>query len=116
MNETLSLIDALGVSAVAMIIVFAVLAILMYVIKFQSFLLRDKKKKIEPIKEEIVEATVQEAEVIENPQDDLELVAVIMATLSAHLNVPASGLNIKSIKRINSVNANWQDNTTKFNR
>ncbi|WP_291560638.1 MULTISPECIES: OadG family protein [unclassified Clostridium] len=116
MNEKLSLIDALGVSAVAMIIVFAVLVILMYIIKFQSFLLKDKKKKIEPVKEEIFEPLVQEVETIENPQDDLELVAVIMATLSAHLNVPTSGLNIKSIKRINSGNANWQNNTTKFNR
>ncbi|WP_461613855.1 OadG family protein [Clostridium sp. Marseille-QA1073] len=116
MNEKLSLIDALGVSAVAMIIVFAVLVILMYIIKFQSFLLRDKKKEMEPVKEEKFEPVVQEVETIENPEDDLELVAVIMASLSAHLNVPVSDLNIKSIKRVNSGNANWQSNATKFNR
>lgn len=116
MNEKLGLIDALGISAVAMIIVFAVLVILMYMIKFQSFLLRDRKKKIEPVKEDTLESPLQDVEIIENTQDDLELVAVIMAALSAHLNVPTSELNIKSIKRVNNGNSNWGNNGTKFNR
>ncbi|GAA0123886.1 MAG: OadG family protein [Clostridium argentinense] len=115
MNEKIGLLDALGVSAVAMIIVFAVLVILMYLIKFQSFLLRDKKKNIEPVKEENPELVSDQIEIIEDPQDDLELVAVIMATLSTHLNVPTSELNIKSIKRVNNGNTNWGNNGTKFN-
>jgi len=39
---------------------------------------------------------------------EYEIVAAIIAALSADLDVPASGLNIKSIKRVNTLSSNWQ--------
>jgi hypothetical protein len=41
-------------------------------------------------------------------QNDSELVAAIMGALSAYLDVPASQLVIKSIKRVNGNNSVWR--------
>jgi Na+-transporting methylmalonyl-CoA/oxaloacetate decarboxylase gamma subunit len=88
-------LNAISTSFVAMAIVFALLIILQYIIKFQSFILSsklsgDKVRKIEAISsEEIVEEIVQEVDV---------------QALSVYLDMPASNLIIKRIKRVNS---NW---------
>jgi sodium pump decarboxylase gamma subunit len=92
-----SFFDALGTTFVAMIIVFALLIFLMYIIKFQSFILNFPAKKAQINKIAIVE---EEEET--QHQDDLEIVAAITAALSSYLDVPQSNLNIKSIKRVNS--------------
>jgi sodium pump decarboxylase gamma subunit len=94
-----SFFDALGTTFVAMIIVFALLIFLMYIIKFQSFILNFPGKKVQISKVDIVEEEHEE-----QAQDDLEIVAAIAAALSSYLDVPQSNLNIKSIKRINN---NW---------
>lgn len=108
---------ALGVSAIAMIIVFGVLIALMLIIKLQSFLLgRDYKKKSntndEPKDESItvseVDNTVQAVDI----NKEYELVAAIMASLSAHTGKPLDELNIKSIKRINN-NSSWRSASIK---
>ena len=93
-----SFFDALGTTFVAMTIVFALLILLMYIIKFQSFILNFPGKKVQVNKIDIVE------EVEEHPQDDLEIVAAIAAALSSYLDIPQSNLNIKSIRRVNN---NW---------
>lgn len=95
-----SFLDALGTTFVAMIIVFALLIFLMYIIKFQSFILNFPGKKAQANKIVIVEEEKEEEG--EQPQDDLEIVAAIAAALSSYLDVPQSNLNIKSIKRVNS--------------
>lgn len=104
---------ALGVSSVAMIIVFSVLVILMLLIKAESFIFTLNKSKDKDIiekstiinEEEKVEDLVDEI----NINKDLEVVAVITSALSAYLDVPTSQLNIKSIKRINR-SSNWNRN------
>ncbi len=96
-------LDALNTSLVAMIIVFSLLVILQYIIKFQSFVLNFRSKKIQTHKLDIIEEE-EEQEVQEEPQDDLEVVAVIAAALSAYLDIPESNLKIKSIKRVDN---NW---------
>jgi Na+-transporting methylmalonyl-CoA/oxaloacetate decarboxylase gamma subunit len=101
-----SFLDAISTSLVAMSIVFTLLIILHYIIRFQSFILsiklsQDKVHKVEVVSsEEIVEETVQEGDV----KGDLEVVAAIAAALSAYLDIPTSKLIIKRIKRVNS---NW---------
>jgi sodium pump decarboxylase gamma subunit len=97
-----SFLDALGTTFVAMTIVFALLILLMYIIKLQSFILSFTGKKVEINKIDIVNKEEEEEE--EQPQDDLEIVAVITAAISSYLDIPQSNLNIKSIKRVNS---NW---------
>jgi sodium pump decarboxylase gamma subunit len=93
-----SFFDALGTTFVAMIIVFALLIFLMYIIKFQSFILNFPGKKAQINKIAIVEEQEEEIQ----HQDDLEIVAAITAALSSYLDIPQSNLNIKSIKRVNS--------------
>lgn len=41
-------------------------------------------------------------------EDELELVAAIMGALSAYLDMPASKLKIKSIKRVDGTNSTWR--------
>lgn len=96
-----SFLDALGTTVVAMTIVFALLILLMYIIKLQSFILNFQVKKVQIDKIDMVE---EEEEEEEKPQDDLEIVAAIAAALSSYLDVPQSNLNIKSIKRVSN---NW---------
>lgn len=113
MNESIAskFASSLNVSFVAMIIVFAILIILWFVIRSQSFLLgarkdsnEEKSESLNVIKEEKVEEVL---EVIDMSKE-YEIVAAIIAALSAELDVPASGLNIKSIKRVNTLSSNWQ--------
>ena len=95
-----SFTDALGTTFVAMTIVFALLILLMYIIKFQSFILNFPGKKVQVNKIDLVEEEQEQ----EQSQDDLEIVAAIAAALSSYLDVPQSNLNIKSIKRVSN---NW---------
>ncbi|EQB89017.1 Na+-transporting methylmalonyl-CoA/oxaloacetate decarboxylase gamma subunit [Clostridium punense] len=113
MNESIAskFASSLNVSFVAMIIVFSILIILWLVIRSQSFLLgvrkdsnEEKSESLNVAKEEKIEEVV---EVIDMSKE-YEIVAAIIAALSADLDVPASGLNIKSIKRVNTLSSNWQ--------
>lgn len=100
----MNFIDGVSFSSIAMIIVFAMLAALSLVIVLMGKLLGEKPvPKKEEVAEEIEE--IQEEYVEEIPVvDDCEIVAVIMAALSASLNVPSDKLAIRSIKRTN----NWR--------
>ena len=95
-----SFTDALGTTFVAMTIFFALLILLMYIIKFQSFILNFPGKKVQVNNIDLVEEEQEQ----EQFQDDLEIVAAIAAALSNYLDVPQSNLNIKSIKRVSN---NW---------
>ncbi|MGV8983230.1 OadG family protein [Clostridium sp.] len=118
-----SVLDALSTTVVAMIIVFALLIFLQYIIRFQSFIInfigqKSKGNRVEVIHkqveaedEEVVdkEAEDDEDDEEDQPLDDLEVVAVITAALSAYLDIPGSNLRIKRIKRVNS---NWGQGTS----
>ena len=104
-------IFAVGVSVVAMLIVFVVLIILMFIIKFQNSIFEKRNaKNIEKEKPEdtVIVTKVEESEEVEL-QDDSEIVAAIIGALSLQLDVPTSGLNIRSIKRVS--NSNWNNNS-----
>lgn len=96
-----SFLDALSTSVVAMTIVFALLVILQYIIKFLSFILNFKVNKEKFEKVDIIHS---EELVVDEIQDDLEIVAVIAAALSVYLDKPQSNLKIKRIKRASN---NW---------
>ncbi|MGG7164585.1 OadG family protein [Clostridium ihumii] len=102
---------SLGVSVVAMLIVFAVLVILMYIIKFQSFIFAKTTKKAKNEKSDestqvVVAESVEEFEEIDI-QDDSEIVAAIMGALALELGTSLEGLNIRSIKRVS--NSKWNN-------
>lgn len=117
-NFTLdNLYFSLGVAATSMIIVFGVLLVLMLIIKLQSLLLgRDYKKNQKANeKPKKVTVTVNEADNTLKTVDvnkEYELVAAIMATLSAHTGKSLDELNIKSIKRVNN-NSSWRSASIK---
>lgn len=103
-----SFLDALSTTFVAMTIVFALLIILQYIIKLQSFIINTVGKKSENHEVAIIyKEKEEETETVEvEPEDDLEVVAVIAAVLVAYLDIPKSSLKIKSIKRISN-NSGW---------
>lgn len=108
---------ALGVAVTSMIIVFGVLLVLMLVIKLQSFLLGGDYKKKPRINEKSKEVPVAVKEVDNTVQTvdvnkEYELVAAIMAALSAHTGKSLDELNIKSIKRVNN-NSSWRSASIK---
>jgi sodium pump decarboxylase gamma subunit len=117
-NFTLdNLYFALGVSVTSMIIVFGVLLVLMLIIKLQSFLLGRDYKKNQKANEKPKKVTVavNEADNTLKTVDvnkEYELVAAIMATLSAHTGKSLDELNIKSIKRVNN-NSSWRSASIK---
>ncbi|MBZ9689525.1 OadG family protein [Clostridium estertheticum] len=105
-----SFLDALSTTFVAMTIVFALLIILQYIIKLQSFIINTVAKKNANHEVGIIykekEEEIETVEVEPEPEDDLEVVAVIAAVLASYLDIPQSSLKIKSIKRISN-NSGW---------
>lgn len=108
---------SLGVSGTAMTIVFGMLLALMFIIKFQSFIINGSTKKkrvtkqVTKDRDAVLTEVAQGAEVIDL-NSDCELVAVIMAALAAHTGKSAGQLNIKSIKRVSN-NSSWRDASVK---
>ncbi len=107
---------ALGVSGTAMIIVFGVLIVLMFVIKFQSFILGGGSKKKEVTKlisKEVTPREKEDAGLVEmvDINKEYELVSAIMAALIDYTGKSVEELNIKSIKRINN-NLSWRNAST----
>lgn len=111
-----TLLDALSTTLVAMTIVFALLIILQYIIKLQTFILSfaGKKRVVHKVDIMLKEEEEEEEEVEVEPEDELEVVAVIAAALAAYLDIPQSNLKIKSIKRINN-NSSWGISTIESN-
>lgn len=103
-----SFLDALITTLVAMTIVFSLLVILMFIIKIQSFILNFSVNKVKNDKSDIINYKEEQCDEIQNDkfEDNLEIVAVISAALSAYLDKPEGNLRIKSIKRINN-NSFW---------
>lgn len=98
-----------NVSLVSMIIVFSILVLLMLVIMLQSRILKSRTQEavIEHKNEITIKKSEEPVKVID-VNKEYEVVAAIMAALSAHLGKPIEGLHIKSIKRLNNGNSNWQ--------
>jgi len=101
-----TLLDALSTTVVAMAIVFALLIMLQYIIKLQSFILNFSVRKSVVHEVDIILKEEEEVEVEIEPEDELEVVAVIAAALAAYLDIPQSNLKIKSIRRMNN-NSSW---------
>lgn len=94
-------------SVSAMAIVFGVLVSLMLLINLMSVIFKEKKK-VAAKEVKAVEVKETEVEEYEEESDDCEVVAAIMAALSASLNVPTDKLMIKKIKRIDR-SSNWKN-------
>lgn len=105
------------VTLVSMSIVFIVLVVLMFVIKIQTRVLggvKEEKKEIIDKKIEVVTESKEKKEIKSvRVEDDMQLVAAIMAALSVYTGKDVSELRIKSINRSNS--SNWTNSAIKSN-
>lgn len=108
--------EGLLVTVFAMAIVFAVLIVLMCVIKLETLILgkphkSGKEKNIEKNTEKSVTSEKAE-EVTESipaeQNDDGEIVAAIISAICAGSGCPAESFKVKSIKRINSSYSEWR--------
>jgi biotin carboxyl carrier protein len=98
-----SYLDTLTTTLVAMAIFFSLLVTLMFIIKFQSFILSflaRNKVKVDTV--DIINNEEEQYDEIRGDaiEENLQIVAVISAALSAYLDQPQSNLRIKSIKRL----------------
>lgn len=99
-------IEGLGTTIVGMLTVFAVLALLSFVLYLLKYLNKEPStqqtsQEVEQIKEEPEIAPVQQEE---TTTDDLELIAVITAVIASSLNTTSDRLEIKSIVKVNNWN------------
>ncbi len=103
---------AFGVSTTTMIVAGGIVIILIFIIAFRNSHLRrnSEEKVVEKSLDKEMETKVNElveaGQVVEFDKN-YELVAAIMAALSAHTGKSVGELNIKSIKRVNN-NSSWR--------
>ena len=107
LNEAIT--EGLLVTAVGLIIVFAVLAILMVSLMLMKSIFYKPEKSDKPVKNEIkpAETVINKTSSIEKKQDDFELVAVLTAAIAATLNTSTYNLKIKSYKRVGTSISAW---------
>jgi len=113
------LIDGLTATISGVLTVFSVLILISLVISLLKYVdrisikvkgLKFKKPKIE-MKEEIIFTGHLKADSIEKedqqPEDMLEIVAIITAVLSSEMNVSIDSLQVRAIRRVNSGGRQW---------
>ena len=98
----------LAVTFLSMLIVFAVLVLLIGVIKSMELLLNSKPKQGINDTVDIVDATLQEVEV--DSEDSLELVAVITAAIACSMGVSQSKIRVVNVNRVSDVTPTWAKN------
>lgn len=109
--------EGLLVTVFAMGIVFAVLVVLSYIIKAETFVIdkifRDKpiaNSKIPEVQVPKVIDKINEIEITpEDETDELELVAALMASICAYTGKSSNNFRINSIKRTNSNYSTWRN-------
>ncbi len=106
--------EGLEITLFAMAIVFAVLIVLMFIIKiqtsiFSNFNKEDKniEKSNEHEKLEVKDSLSQSSN-YENLIKDEEIVGAIMAALSAYCEEEGTKFRIKNIKRVSENDSNWR--------
>lgn len=114
MGEYITIGDGLVITLFSMVIVFITLLAISYLIDLLTILVnrREKKKavpetEVKVDKEKIVKESKESS--VEENIDDEELVAVISAAIAASLGVAVPQINIRSIKRTQSVNNVWSE-------
>jgi glutaconyl-CoA/methylmalonyl-CoA decarboxylase subunit delta len=105
------------VTVFAMGIVFAVLIVLMGIIMFQTYVLRERRnnsqKNIDKIPSSPASSNVNNEQTrtvysVEEVSNDEEIAAAIVAAICAYTNSSSSDFVIKSIKRVNNSVPAWR--------
>ncbi|KYH34382.1 oxaloacetate decarboxylase, gamma chain [Clostridium tepidiprofundi DSM 19306] len=127
----MTFMGALNVTIVSMVIVFSLLAFLMGIIYLQTYLIKVlpivwnkivsifksifKSKNHKQVRNDEFNDISNEGDSVVSDDcdsnissnDELEIVAAIMAAISEYTDIPEQRLVIKSIKRVNSNNSRW---------
>lgn len=112
LGDSVSINQALVVTLFSMLIVFATLLIISFILGgFKSVFYKDNSKKKEKSKENInveQKENINKAEKIEdNTDEETEIVAVITAALAQSLSVSPADIRIKAINRIPQTAPVW---------
>lgn len=109
--EIISISDSLIITAFSMLLVFAALVALSLTIGgfriFAHSFEKKNKKAAVPISEANKQVNKPVEEKIAAQEDDLELVAVITASIAAMLSKPASSIVIRNIVRVPQTTPVW---------
>lgn len=101
MIKEISFIDSLVVSVFSMIVVFGTLIVIAAIIGGIKLLSSDsKKKEVVNVQSQASADNKNVIDVMETKENNGELVAVIVAAISANLRANSQDINIKTIKRV----------------
>ncbi len=109
-GETIDLLESLQITVLGMGVVFAVLVMLMAIIKvMEKTMYKDPLKKSESAKDTAVAKTVEDTPAAEvtGTDTDLELLAVIAAAAAASMGTRPSNLIIRNIVRLPETAPVW---------
>lgn len=116
MGDKITISEALMITVTSMIVVFAVLALIAWMIGLLKNLGKEsvKKQPAPPKKDEQLISVSDEiqGEVEEDEDEDYdgeELIVVISAAIAASVGLKLPNINIRSIKRINQNTSAWRE-------
>lgn len=110
-SEIISLSDSLIITVFSMLLVFAALVALSFLLDGFRLISNREEKKTKQVAPAPAEANKQLSQVaveeLANQEDDLELVAVITASIAAMLSKPASSIVVRNIVRVPQTTPVW---------
>ena len=101
------IIEGLKVTVMGLLVVFAVLIILMLVLKAMEYIFYTSKQKKSHAGMPAKQETEPKPTAISEDINDDELIAVLTAAVAASLNTSTYHLNIKSYKEVNGTASAW---------
>jgi len=113
-SERITIGDSLVITVFSMLLVFAALVVLSFIIDaFKLLANRQDKKTPNTVNSNV--AKIEEDKLVSRPvientssdEDELELVAVITASIAAMLSKPASSIVVKNIVRVPQTTPVW---------
>ena len=112
MGDKITISEALMITVTSMIVVFAVLTLIAWMIGLLKNLGKEsvKKQPAPPKKDEQLISVSDEIQgEVEEDEDYEELIVVISAAIGASMGLKLPNINIRSIKRINQNTNAWRE-------
>lgn len=109
MGDKITLSEALMITVTSMIVVFAVLALIAWMVGLLKNVGKESiKKPTKHLKKED-QFIIASDDIKKETQDEEEIIAVISAAIAASMGMNVPNINIKSIKRINQNTSAWRE-------
>ena len=98
MDRNELILEGLAYTVMGILVVFMILVIIMLVIKAMALLSTESQPKEKAVEE--IKAVPEEAPVVTQTTDDIELIAVITAAIAAAMGKSTSGFVVRSYKTV----------------